>query len=93
MISAFVENSSSEIVQINESYEFQPLGGVLARYCDDTLWLKRPSKKQRKLKRNKETFMAKVKAEALTPVLEIRFRSDQAGIQEMEMESNSGKRS
>lgn len=31
MISAFCRNSSSETVQQKESYEFQPLGGVLAR--------------------------------------------------------------
>lgn len=31
MISALCRNSSSETVQQKESYEFQPLGGVLAR--------------------------------------------------------------
>ena len=37
MTSALAKYSSSEIVQQKESYEFQPLGGVLACSCDDTL--------------------------------------------------------
>lgn len=36
MISALCRNSSSEMVQLKESYEFQPLGGNLA-CSDDTL--------------------------------------------------------